>query len=76
MYTLVTYISWLSLTSATKQYSSALEKSLLFYQAQRSGHLGSDNKVSWRSDAHRDDQGQNGEDLTGMFVVYKDVRDL
>ena len=65
MLTLIICMIYWSLAASTKHYSSALEKSLLFYQAQRSGHLGPDNKVGWRSDAHLDDQGQNGEDLTG-----------
>ena len=51
--------------SYTKDYESALEKSMLFYQAQRSGRLGPDNKISWRMDAHVNDQGTDGEDLSG-----------
>ena len=53
-------------TGCVKEYSEALEKSLLFYHAQRSGRLGPDNKISWRRDAHLDDQGSEGEDLSGV----------
>ena len=49
-----------------KEYSDALEKSLLFYQAQRSGRLGPSNKIPWRRDGHVDDKGEDGEDLSGM----------
>ncbi|PNF24410.1 hypothetical protein B7P43_G09674 [Cryptotermes secundus] len=48
-------------------YSHVLELSLLFYEAQRSGKLPTDNRVSWRGDSALDDRGQNGEDLTGGY---------
>lgn len=46
-------------------YSEVLEKSILFYEAQRSGKLPPDNRVPWRHDSTLDDSGPNGEDLTG-----------
>jgi hypothetical protein len=52
-------------------YSDALHKSLLFYEAQRSGPLPADNRVSWRGDSALDDQGENGEDLTGGYYDGK-----
>ena len=52
---------------ALPQYKEALELSLLFYRAQRSGSLGPDNKVPWRSDAHTEDRGRGGEDLSGGY---------
>ena len=52
---------------ALPQYREALELSLLFYRAQRSGSLGPDNKVPWRSDAHTEDRGRGGEDLSGGY---------
>ena len=56
-------------TSCTNEYSEALEKSLLFYQAQRSGRMGPGNKIPWRHDSHVDDKGTDGEDLSGT-VLY------
>ena len=52
---------------ALHQYTEALQLSLLFYRAQRSGSLGPDNKVPWRSDAHTEDRGRGGEDLSGGY---------
>lgn len=40
-------------------------KSIMFYEAQRSGKLPADNRISWRGDSSLLDQGDNGEDLTG-----------
>lgn len=46
-------------------YIDALRKSLLFYEAQRSGRLPSTNRIPWRGDSALNDVGFNGEDLTG-----------
>lgn len=46
-------------------YKDVLHKSILFYEAQRSGKLPVDNRVPWRGDSALQDRGQNGEDLTG-----------
>ena len=46
-------------------YNEVLRKSVLFYEAQRSGKLPFNNRVLWRKDSHLDDRGENGEDLTG-----------
>lgn len=48
-------------------YKTAIKMSLLFYEAQRSGHLPDDNRIPWRGDSALDDQGQNGEDLSGGY---------
>lgn len=48
-------------------YSLVIEKSLLFYEAQRSGTLPEDNRIDWRVSAMEDDQGDNGEDLSGGY---------
>nr|AMH40380.1 glycoside hydrolase family 9 [Ramulus artemis] len=48
-------------------YKDALQKSLLFYQAQRSGKLPADQKVTWRHDSALNDKGEKGEDLTGGY---------
>jgi hypothetical protein len=42
-----------------------LHKSILFYEAQRSGRLPANNRVPWRGDSALGDQGIDGEDLTG-----------
>ena len=48
-------------------YQEVLRKSLLFYEAQRSGPLPTDNRIPWRGDSAMNDRGQNGEDLTGGY---------
>ncbi|XP_071109511.1 uncharacterized protein [Haliotis cracherodii] len=51
---------------ATKyNYAEVLMKSILFYEAQRSGKLPPDNRIPWRADSALGDKGDNGEDLTG-----------
>lgn len=46
-------------------YADALGKGLLFYEAQRSGKLPSDNKIPWRGDSDLNDGKDVGRDLTG-----------
>lgn len=41
--------------------------SLLFYKAQRSGHLPDNNGIPWRGDSALNDRGQHGEDLSGGY---------
>ncbi|XP_060582482.1 endoglucanase A-like [Ruditapes philippinarum] len=48
-------------------YEEVLVKSLLFYEAQRSGKLPANNRIPWRGDSALGDQGANGEDLTGGY---------
>ncbi|GFG41057.1 hypothetical protein Cfor_04533 [Coptotermes formosanus] len=48
-------------------YKEVLRDSLLFYEAQRSGKLPADQKVTWRKDSALNDKGQKGEDLTGGY---------
>lgn len=48
-------------------YNEVLRLSLMFYEAQRSGHLPADNRIPWRADSATADQGQNGEDLSGGY---------
>lgn len=52
-------------------YAEALEKSLLFYEAQRSGYLPSNNRIPWRGDSFVTDQGDDGEDLEGGYFDGK-----
>ena len=46
-------------------YTEVLHKSILFYEAQRSGALPPNNRIPYRGDSAMGDQGVNGEDLTG-----------
>ncbi|WP_053171293.1 glycoside hydrolase family 9 protein [Streptomyces sp. SBT349] len=46
-------------------YAEALQQSMFFYEAQRSGPLPEDNRVSWRGDSGLDDGADVGLDLTG-----------
>ncbi|XP_071109686.1 uncharacterized protein [Haliotis cracherodii] len=53
-------------TDGTKyNYDDVLYKSILFYEAQRSGKLPASNRIPWRGDSALGDKGANGEDLTG-----------
>ncbi|XP_059170761.1 endoglucanase 4-like [Physella acuta] len=46
-------------------YNDLLQKSILFYEAQRSGKLPATNRIPWRGDSALGDKGSAGEDLTG-----------
>jgi endoglucanase len=48
-------------------YGEALQKSVWFYDAQRSGALGSGNRVGWRGDSGLNDGRDVGLDLSGGF---------
>jgi len=48
-------------------YSEVLEKSLLFYEAQRSGKLPSNQRVKWRKDSTMTDGSNGGLDLAGGY---------
>lgn len=48
-------------------YGEALQKSILFYEAQRSGRLPSTNRLSWRGDSALNDGADVGRDLTGGY---------
>nr|AMH40366.1 glycoside hydrolase family 9 [Medauroidea extradentata] len=48
-------------------YKEVVQKSLLFYEAQRSGKLPADQRVKWRKDSALNDKGVHGEDLTGGY---------
>lgn len=51
--------------AASYNYAEALQKSVLFYEAQQSGKLPSWNRVSWRGDSRLNDGADVGHDLTG-----------
>ena len=54
-------------------YAEALQDSMFFYAAQRSGQLPPDNPVDWRGDSDLADGADNGVNLTGG---YHDAGDL
>jgi endoglucanase len=54
-----------ALFAQTFNYGEALQKSLFFYEAQRSGDLPGSNRVNWRGDSGMQDGSDVGRDLTG-----------
>ncbi|RST65783.1 endoglucanase [Bacillus pumilus] len=50
---------------ASYNYVEVLQKSLLFYEAQRSGKLPKSNRLNWRGDSGLEDGKDVGHDLTG-----------
>ncbi len=54
-------------TGRCADYSTLINMSMLFYEAQRSGKLPADQRVTWRKDSALNDRGNNGEDLTGGY---------
>ena len=53
------------LFAQTFNYGEALQKSLFFYEAQRSGDLPASNRINWRGDSGLTDGADVGRDLTG-----------
>ncbi|WP_340025283.1 glycoside hydrolase family 9 protein [Paenibacillus sp. FSL K6-1096] len=51
--------------SAGFNYAEALQKSIYFYETQRSGELPENNRVEWRGDSGLQDGADVGHDLTG-----------
>jgi endoglucanase len=49
----------------TFNYAEALQKSMFFYEGQRSGQLPADNRVTWRANSAMTDGNDVGHDLTG-----------
>ena len=60
-------------TTGEFDYAEALQDSMFFYEAQRSGQLPPDNEVDWRGDSDLSDGSDNGVNLTGG---YHDAGDL
>ena len=48
-------------------YAEALQKSFLFYEAQRAGELPEDNRIPWRGDSTLTDGKDVGRDLSGGY---------
>ena len=55
------------LCSPKYNYKDVLHKSLLFYEAQRSGHLPKSNRIPWRKNSMLDDGMAVGHDLSGGY---------
>ena len=55
-------------------YGEVIGKSILFYEAQRSGNLPDDNRVSWRGDSALADGQEHGLDLRGGWYDGKRMR--
>ena len=49
------------------RYGEVVQKSFLFYEAQRSGELPDDNRIAWRGDSSLNDGSDVGLDLTGGY---------
>ena len=57
-------------------FNEAIDKSLLFYEAQRSGPLPNNMRIDWRKDSALNDGSDVGLDLTGGYydgMYYKTV---
>ena len=54
-------------TTKLTNYKDVLHKSLLFYEAQRSGKLPADNRIPWARDSALDDGSDVGLDLSGGY---------
>jgi hypothetical protein len=63
----IAVISVLGLVSAQYDYNLALKKSILFYEAQRSGKLPTNNRIDWRGDTFLNDGSDVGVDLSGGY---------
>lgn len=48
-----------------QNYAELLQKSILFYEARRSGKLPDNSRLNWRGDSGLDDGKGAGRDLTG-----------
>ena len=48
-------------------YGEALQKNFLFFEANRSGDLGADNRIEWRQDSTLNDGSDVGRDLEGGY---------
>jgi hypothetical protein len=62
--------------TAAYDYKEVLCNSLLFYEAQRSGKLPPDQKVTWRKDSALNDGSDVGVDLTGGYYDGKATHSL
>ena len=59
--------------SDSPNYGEALQKSFLFYEAQRAGQLPEDNRIDWRGDSTLEDGADVGLDLSGGYFDAGDT---
>ena len=59
--------------SAQYNYAEALQKTMFFYEAQRSGKMPADNRIVWRGDSHLQDGRDFGIDLSGGWYDAGDT---
>ena len=62
--------------TAAYDYKEVLRSSLLFYEAQRSGKLPPDQRVTWRKDSALNDGIYVGNDLKGGYYDGKTIHSL
>ncbi|XP_072980908.1 endoglucanase 22-like [Typha angustifolia] len=67
MMLVVAILLWSSPAVAAIDYKDALSKSLLYFEAQRSGHLPYNQRVTWRGHSGLTDGLQQGVDLVGGY---------
>ena len=65
---LVVAVSLPTYSQASKNYGEALQKSILFYEAQQTGKLPEWNRIPWRGNSTPNDGADVGLDLTGGWV--------
>ncbi len=65
---MVVIISAPTISQTTENYGEALQKAILFYEAQQTGKLPEWNRVPWRGDATLEDGADVGIDLSGGWV--------
>ncbi len=58
---------------AQYNYAEGLQKTLLFYDAQRSGKMPANKRLNWRGDSHPEDGRDAGIDLTGGWYDAGDA---
>jgi len=68
VFILVAFTSSPSLSQGNPNYGEALQKSILFYEAQQTGKLPEWNRFPWRGDSTPKDGADVGLDLTGGWV--------
>ena len=67
----VTFVLCIASCYGQFNYKDALRKSIMFYDAQRSGKLPANNPIKWRGNSAMGDEGNNREDLTGGWYDGK-----
>jgi endoglucanase len=68
VFILIAFTSSPSLSQGNANYGEALQKSILFYEAQQTGKLPEWNRFPWRGDSTPKDGADVGLDLTGGWV--------